>query len=144
MISIADKIIMLNSMLAGVSPSASEIYANATAGIRQAIKCGEVSSLEAFARRALAVYNPAAKLEFIDFSGGYFDPLFAAPAIVSALRRLSGYKCAVLIINGLSEIPAGRRRTVKMRLEKAGDFDFVEDYVLRYKKSFPQIEVFFI
>ena len=144
MISSHDKIKLLNSFLASVSPFATEIYSSFTCGINSALKAGEEVSLEAFANRAIAIYNPSAKLEFIDFSGGYFDPLFALPTLSSAIKRLSGYKSAVLVVNGLSEIPQGRRNTQKMREQKTQDFDFIVDYISRYKKIFPSIEVFFI
>ena len=144
MISKDEKIRILNSLLASVSPISNEIFANATAGINNALKDGIEVSLEEFARRAISIYNPVAKLEFIDFSSGYFDPLFAMPIISSAMKRLSGYSCAILVINGLSELPQGKRRTKNMREQKAEDFELAENYVMRYRKSFPSIEVFFI
>ncbi len=142
--SFEDKVMLLNSLLASVSPMSNEIYANASAGITSALKDGADVTLEEFARRVISIYNPQAKLEFLDFSGGYFDPLFAIPTISSAMKRLSGYPTAILIINGLSELPQGRRRTARARQQKAEDFEFTEDYILRYQKSFPKIEVFFI
>ncbi len=144
MISNSEKIKLLNGFLASVSPFASEIYSSFTSGINFALKAGEDISIEEFANRAIAIYNPTAKLEFIDFSGGYFDPLFALPTLASAIKRLSGYKASILIVNGLSEIPQGRRNTQRMREQKTQDFDFIVDYISRYKKIFPSIEVFFI
>lgn len=144
MISKNDKIRMLNSLLAAISPISNEIFANATAGINKALKDGTKVSLEEFAHRAIAIYNPSAKLEFIDFSSGYFDPLFAIVIISSAMKRLSGYPSAILVINGLSELPQGKRRTKNMRQQKAEDLEMAESYVMRYRKSFPSIEVFFI
>lgn len=144
MIANRDKIMLINSLIAGMSPASNELYANATSGIMSAIKDGVNISLEDFSKRVVSIYNPLAKLEFLDFSGGYFDPLFAIPTISSAMRRLSGYSSAILIINGLSEIPKGKRMTSKARRQKAEDFEFAEDFVAGYKKSFPKIEVFFI
>ncbi len=144
MIELKDKIMLLNSLLASVSPMSNELYANATSGINSALKDGASASLEEFARRVISIYNPSAKLEFLDFSGGYFDPLFAIPTISSAMKRLSGYQTAILVVSGLSEYPQGRRRTAKARRQKSEDFEFAEDYIMRYKKSFPKIEVFFI
>ena len=144
MISKYDKIRILNSLIAGVSPISSEMFVHATTGINNALKDGSDVSLEEFAHRAIAIYNPQAKLEFIDFSNGYFDPLFAIVIISSAMKRLSGYSSAILVINGLSDVPQGKRRTKKMRQQKAEDFEMAEDFVMRYRKSFPSIEVFFI
>ncbi len=144
MISKADKVRLLNVLLAGTSPHSSELYACATEGMKNALRDYPEISLADFARRAVALYNPAAKLEFLDFTGGYFDPLFALPHITAAIKRLSGYPAAVLVIDGLSEVPAGRRRTRKALADKMRDFEFVEDTVMGYKKTFPQLEVFFI
>lgn len=144
MIAPKDKIMLINSLIASISPATNELYANATAGIISALKDGANISLEDFSKRIISIYNPYAKLEFLDFSGGYFDPLFAIPTISGAMKRLSGYSNAILIINGLSDIPKGKRMTSKARRQKAEDFEFAEDFVAGYKKSFPKIEVFFI
>ena len=135
---------MLNSLIAGASPAANEIFAAATFGIERAIKDGAQLPLADFARRISALYNPSAAFEFLDFSGGYFDPLFAIPVISAAVRRISGHPKSMLVINGLSDLPAGRRRTAKMRMQKAEDFDSVEGFVSRYKNQFPNLEIFFV
>lgn len=144
MISKSDKILLLNTLIAGALRPDGEIFAGATAGIERAIKDGGQAPLAEFARRIAAVYSPDAALEFLDFSGGYFDPLFALPVISAAARRMAGCKKAVLVINGLSDVPQGRRRTQKVRLQKAEDLEFVEGAVSRYKTQFPNLEIFFI
>ncbi len=144
MISQTDKIKLLNTLIASISPVNTELFCNATNGINFAIKDGIEVSLEEFSRRIACMYNPNAKLEFLDFTGDYFDPLFAIPTISSAMKRLSGHSNAILIINGLSDFPKGKRKTTKALIEKHQNFEFTEDYIMRYRKSFPHIEVFFI
>ncbi len=144
MITFAEKVQLLNSLLASTAPLDTDMYAAATIGVKNALKDAHAASLEDFARRALSLYNPGAKMEFLDFSGGYFDPLFALAPISAAMRRLSGHSAAILIVNGLSDLPAGRRRTRRVNLEKSADFEFVDGQIKKYKKVFPSLEVFFI
>ena len=144
MITFAEKVRLLNSLLASTAPLDTDMYAAATIGVKNALKDAHAASLEDFARRALSLYNPGAKMEFLDFSGGYFDPLFALAPISAAMRRLSGHSAAILIVNGLSDLPAGRRRTRRVNLEKSADFEFVDGQIKKYKKVFPSLEVFFI
>lgn len=140
----AEKYLLLNALLAGTSPLGRETYALATGGVRSALKDGTNVSLAEFAKRIMAVYNPDAKMEFLDFSDGHFAPLFAMPELAAAAKRLSGYPQAVLVVNGLSQTPRGRRRTKKLALEQAADFEFVEDFISGYRKTFPALKVFFI
>ncbi len=139
-----DKIKLLNTLIASVSPVNNELYYNATNGINFALKEGIEVSLEDFAKRIATMYNPNAKLEFLNFADDYFDPLFAIPTISSAIKRLSGHAKSILIVNGLSDFPKGKRKTTKAIQERHQNFEFTEDYIMRYRKSFPQIEVFFI
>ena len=69
MISQTDKIKLLNTLIASISPVNTELFCNATNGINFAIKDGIEVSLEEFSRRIACMYNPNAKLEFLDFTG---------------------------------------------------------------------------
>ncbi len=140
----SEKYLLLNALLAGTSPLGRETYALATDGVRSALKDGANVPLAEFAKRIMAVYNPDAKMEFLDFSGEYFAPLFAMPELAAAARRLSGHPQAMLVVNGLSQTPRGRRRTKKLVREQTADFEFVEDFISGYRKTFPALKVFFI
>ena len=102
------KIKLLNKLLAAASQCGNEDFFNAASGISKAVESGK-ASLEDFAKKILSLYNPEARVEVLEFGGGHFDPLFAAPLISSAVKRLSGYDNAILVVSGLHDSTASAK-----------------------------------
>lgn len=141
------KIRLLNKLMAAHSPFGKDFYADAAKGLDMAIVRGEAQAdLSDFAKKLLRVYDPDSEIEVLNFGDGFFDPLFALPMISGAAKRLSGYRRAILVVNGLdsANIPDGGRTSKKRRQEHAGNVDLVEDYVMRYQTAFPNLEIIFL
>ncbi len=141
------KIKLLNKLLAAASQCGNEDFFNAASGISKAVESESgKASLEDFAKKILSLYNPEARVEVLEFGGGHFDPLFAAPLISLALKRLSGYDNAILVVSGLHDSTASAkgRAAKKKKIEYSQNLEFVEGSVLRHSDSLPNLEIFYI
>ncbi len=137
------RIRLINAILASGSPSGSDIFACASKGVEAALgEKSEKKSPEEFARGILRLYDPFAQIEVLDFTGKDFDPLFAIPLISSAIRRISGFPRAILLVIGINE-GGGQRRIAgkKKRLLAAENIEFLEDKIESYRKAFPNLEI---
>lgn len=144
------KIEILNALLARGSPWEREIFANATSGIMRAV-C-DARGMQArtrladFAKNILPLYCPEAEIEVLDFTGGFFDPLFAVSRISAAVRRIAGSPRPILVIAALERqgIPENGRMSKKRANQYAENIDFIEAYIDRYKTALPNLEIFFV
>lgn len=137
----------LNAMLAAGSPFANDICADAASGISAAISDGEANApLGEFAKRMLRLYDSNARVEVLDFEGSHFDPLFVFSAVSDCAKRMSGYGRGILVVSSLERagIPEGGRMSAKRRREYSGNMETLEAMLLRYQKSFSNVEIIFI
>ncbi len=137
----------LNAMLAHGSPFANDICADAASGISAALNEGEATvSIEEFAKKMLRLYDSDARVEFLDFDGEFFDPLFVFTKISERARRLSGYKRGILVVMSLERagIPVGGRISKKRKQEYTQNIDLLESLLARYQSVFSNLEIIFI
>ncbi len=143
------KVKLLNSLLAMETPFSAELFISATNGIEFALKEQRLESvnLKDFAKSIMRYYDSSVAVEVLEFGeGGHFDPLFAIPLISSAVKRLSGYKKSILIVSGMIETTknaTGRKSPNRIKRYES-DLNFIEDYVMRYQSSFPNLKIIFI
>ncbi len=137
----------LNAMLASGSPFANDICADAAWGISAAFRDGEVNvSIENFAKKMLRLYDSNAQIEFLNFDGEFFDPLFVFAKISEKARRLSGYKRGILVVMSLERAGLARnaRITKKRKEEFSKNMDLLESLLIRYQDVFSNLEIIFI
>ena len=142
----SDKIIVLNRLLAARSPAGRDFYASASKGVCAALAemDSEKIPLAEFTRNILRIYDPDAAVEVVEIENSIFDPLFALPAISSAIKRLSGFEKPVLVICGIDARDGGKRNSPKRRKSYAENIELVEDYAMRYAKALPNLEILFV
>ncbi len=142
------KIRLLNKLLASAARyGADGSFLDAARGVSKALEDGcDDTPLEDFAKKILSLYDSDAHVEVLDFGGGHFDPLFAFPEINSAVRRLSGYDKAILVVSGLRDAAAAAKgRAVKRKTDEYfQNMEFVEDSVLSRSAPGANLEIFFI
>ncbi|MFR6032637.1 MAG: hypothetical protein ACLUKN_05340 [Bacilli bacterium] len=127
---------VLNRLLAARSAAGRDFYASASKGV-----CAALSEMESgkialgdFAKSILKIYDPEAAVEVVEIEKPTFDPLFALPMISSAIKRLSGFERAVLIVCGLD---ASWRSGLAPKAPGLRQHDLIEAYAMRYAKAFP-------
>jgi len=142
----SDKIMVLNRLLAARSAAGRDFYASASKGV-----CAALSEMESgkialgdFAKSILKIYDPEAAVEVVEIEKPTFDPLFALPMISSAIKRLSGFERAVLIVCGLDARAGGKRASRQKREAYAENIELIEAYAMRYAKAFPNLEILFV
>ena len=97
-----------------------------------------------FAKSILKIYDPEAAVEVVEIEKPTFDPLFALPMISSAIKRLSGFERAVLIVCVLDARAGGKRASRQKREAYAENIELIEAYAMRYAKAFPNLEILFV
>lgn len=149
--STGDKIKLLNNLLAMGSPFAGDFYCDAARGVSQAVKDAEAGggslNVADFVKNVLPIYDSTAQVELLEFGEGHFDPLFAIPTISQAVKRLSGFPRAILVIYGLDSTlknPLTHRATKRRANEYSENIEFIEEYVSRYKTAFANLEILFV
>ncbi len=141
------KIKLLNKLLATGSRCDDNDFANAAIGISKALENEDSTvSLDVFAKRILKLYDPNARVEVLEFGENGYSPLFAAPEINAAAKRLAGFDRAILVVSGLSEETGTSkgRASLKKKLELSRDIEFIEDSALKHMEESPKLEVLFI
>ncbi len=98
------------------------------------------ASLPAFAKMAFELSEqvneapPSFGFELIDLKGGSFDPLWVREELVSALKRLAGYRHTVLVVSGLEKAcrNGSLRRTFKVRRRCTEARRYIEAVAAQY------------
>ena len=146
----SDRIKLLNALLAGSVSREMRLSAEASAGIDAALselaRSSRPADLREFAKSMLSIYDPGAEAEVMEFDERHFDPLFAIPELVSAMRRLSGFPRSVLIVYGLDSSLRGAsgRGVRRRRAEYSRNVAFIEDYAMRYADLLPNLKILFV
>lgn len=143
------KVRLLNRLLAMGSPFSADLFASAAGAIDYAFKVSNATevNLADFAKKMMNYYDPSAHVEVLEFGrDGHFDSLFALPLISQAAQRLSGYTRCVLVISGMENTIRGAsgRASEKRRKLYDENLEFIEDYVMRYRQTFPNMQIIFL
>lgn len=148
----SQRIKILNRLFS-LSPFAKETYFYASFGINAALEDAESKKdgisllpLDCAAKNLVSIYDDSIKVELVEISEKYFDALFILPEISSAVKKLAGYENAMLVVSGLLEasLDGGKRMSALRKKEYAQNVEFIEDYVMRYKSSFKNLEIIFL
>ncbi len=138
---------LLNGIFAKNFPFGGDIYFQASMGINAALSEEvELVSLGEFAKRILSMYDSNARVETVEFSERFFDPLFELPKISTAAKRLAGGDRGILVVSGLGKasLDGGKNFTSKSEEAFERNRELIEGTLARYLPYIANFEIIYI
>lgn len=113
---------------------------------------GTDDSIEMFAAAAFRLVEGQPGLQasyglhHLDLRGRGFDPLFIREELLGGLRRIAGYRNALIVVTGLREAIVGPTGylTQKRRLELDGATQYIDELAAQWTTDYTELSILYV